>query len=187
MATTGQTASSLGLGEKDWPPSPVSEADLARGMLLLRASNMNVVRLQLAMERRDRRLAMEALDGLVALDGELSGLIGDMPPPGAEYSALARRLDDQKVALASEKLVFAAGRAGPALARASSAPAYTEIPSPPAPEEAEFFAEEDEKPARGARWIALAATILLLLALGAAGAYYALGIDGVTKIVEAWR
>src|SRR3546814_5591924 len=96
MATTEQSAGTPSYNGLDWAARPASESDLARGMLLLRASNMNVMRLQLAMERSDRRLAMEELDCLVALDGEIKGFIEDMPPADAALHEMTRRIDAQK-------------------------------------------------------------------------------------------
>ena len=40
---------------------------LAEGLMLVRASTLKMIRLQLAMERHDRRAAIEAVDDLVAL------------------------------------------------------------------------------------------------------------------------
>src|SRR3546814_5011313 len=128
MATTEQSAGTPSYNGLDWAARPASESDLARGMLLLRASNMNVMRLQLAMERSDRRLAMEALDCLVALDGEIKGFIEDMPPADAALHDLTRRIDAQNAVLASEQLVFAAGRVGTGLRHRGDA-----APAPPPP------------------------------------------------------
>src|SRR3546814_13200218 len=113
MATTEQSAGTPSYNGLDWAARPASESDLARGMLLLRASNMNVMRLQLAMERSDRRLAMEALDCLVALDGEIKGFIEDMPPADAAPHEMTRRTASQNAVPAPEKLVFPARRVRP--------------------------------------------------------------------------
>lgn len=191
MATTGQYANPLDFREPNWLGQPVSGTDLAKGLLLLRASNMNVIRLQLAMERSDRRIAMEALDGLVALDREIRGFMEEMPPPDPEFSAMARRIDDQKMAIASEKLIFAAGRRGPAIASGTEARMRLEpvaeanvgrslnrsaTPFEPAPETGPCEYHADEEPARRIPWAAILAALLVLL-LGAVAAIFGFGIE----------
>ena len=59
-------------------PSIGSE-ELAEGLMLVRASTLKIVRLQLAMERQDRRVALEAVDDLVALDRLLRDYLADVP------------------------------------------------------------------------------------------------------------
>jgi hypothetical protein len=195
MATTGQIAESLAFREPGWSDQPASVTDLARGLMLLRASNMNVIRLQLAMERSDRRTAMEALDGLVALDREIGGFIGE--PPDPELSAMARRLDGQKTVIASEKLIFAAGKRGPTIAPGSkvAAPA-TPAEIEPGPEEiaayadpnAGFYADEEAAPRR--LWRALGVALLLIVVIGLAAVLYLSStnqlpsVDDLARIME---
>lgn len=195
MATTGQIAESLDFHEPGWSDQPASVTDLARGLMLLRASNMNVIRLQLAMERSDRRTAMEALDGLVALDREIGGFIGE--PPDPELSAMARRLDGQKTVIASEKLIFAAGKRGPTIAPGSR------VPSPPAPAEVEPGPEEiaayaapyieeypNEEAAPRRAWRVLGLAVLLIVAIGMATTLYLSitnqlpSLDDLARIME---
>ncbi|MGS1018317.1 hypothetical protein [Allosphingosinicella humi] len=177
MATTGQIAESLAFREPGWSDQPASVTDLARGLMLLRASNMNVIRLQLAMERSDRRTAMEALDDLVALDREIGGFIGE--PPDPELSEMARHLDSQKTVIASEKLVFAAGKRGPIIAPGSQVPPpATPAEIEPGPEEiaayadpmAGLYADEEAVPRR--TWRILGILFLTFVALGLAAALY---------------
>lgn len=94
----------------------VSANDLARGMILLRASNMNVMRLQLAVERHDRKSAMAAMDDLVGIDRELDRFIGSMPGAAADYAAVSDELDRHKQSVVSERVVMARGKVGPAVA-----------------------------------------------------------------------
>jgi hypothetical protein len=124
---------------------------------------------------------MEALDGLVALDGELKGFIDDMPPNDRAFSEMTRRLDAQKAVLASEKLVFAAGRSGPSIDR----PRQIGSASPSlGPEEARtldlepewipaHLLEEEADAGRGRRFAWIAAAILLLILVGTAALYVA--------------
>ena len=168
MATTEQRVTSPGM--RDRINGAVSSGELARGLMLLRASNMNVIRLQLAMEHRDRRQAMEALDGLVALDGEIRDFIGDIPPHDAASAALARSIDAQKSAIASEKFMLAAGKSGPAIAPQ---------PVPAAPEVPDFIGEavpDEVVPAPRYRRAALAVILFFLLAIALVATLSATGV-----------
>lgn len=192
MATIGPEASIPRLRKTDWPGEPaslpVSRQELARSMTLLRASNLGVVRFQLAMERQDKRQAMEALDGLVALDGEIRELVDTMPAE-EPLREMTRRIDDQRSAIASEKFVLAAGRAGPALAR-NADPAPASEPASLLDEVSEDW-EADEKAGEETEHRRTAALILALLflvaAIGAATLHWA-GIDGGTlpERLQAW-
>jgi len=117
---------------------PASRADLAIGLQLLRVSNLKTARLHLAMLRRDRRQALEALDGLVQLDGEIAILVDDMPPPDhsvRDLDAIGRWIEDQKRILASEKLTLISGADGPGMRSAPAPLADTGKPEPePGPE-----------------------------------------------------
>ena len=87
-----------------------SKADLAIGMQLLRASNMKAVRLQLALMKRDREMAMEAVDSLIELDGQIASFIRDMPPEEVamrELREISQWIDAEKRAIAAEKQILA--------------------------------------------------------------------------------
>jgi len=86
---------------------------LARGLLLVRASTASMVRLQLAMERCDRRVAIESLDDLMLLDRRIGDLVGALATD--DWSADVEALDHRQRALAVERLVLAAGTSGPNL------------------------------------------------------------------------
>lgn len=118
--------------------APASRADLAIGLQLLRVSNLKTARLHLAMLRGDRRQALEALDGLFQLDGEIGILVDDMPPPDhsvRDLDAIGRWIEDQKRVLASEKLTLVSGADGPGMrsARAPLADAGAPEPEPANP------------------------------------------------------
>jgi hypothetical protein len=51
--------------------APMGNNDLAEGLMLLRATTLKIIRLQLAMDRQDRRVAFESVDDLVMLDRQL--------------------------------------------------------------------------------------------------------------------
>ncbi len=89
------------------PKSGIGQAELAEGLMLVRASTLKMLRLQLAMERRDRRFAIETVDELVALDRCLSDCLAAVPL-AADQAGLAMELDDERAALNREKLTLAA-------------------------------------------------------------------------------
>src|SRR3982750_151855 len=64
---------------RDAAPALVGSDELAEGLMLVRASTLKMIRFQLAMERRDRRVALEAVDDLVALDRRLEDYLADVP------------------------------------------------------------------------------------------------------------
>lgn len=87
--------------------SGITSDELAEGLMLVRASTLKVIRLQLAMERRDRRVAIEAIDDLVALDRHLETFLARIPPfPGQQ--ALEEKLHSERSALNREKLTLGA-------------------------------------------------------------------------------
>ena len=117
---------------------------VAEGLQLTRASTIALTRLQLALAGGDRRQAMAAIDRLHVLDGEIEHLVerlpssadnaetpGDeaapdrgVPADGAEpgddlLASLGKHLNDQKLALAFEKLALASGISGPDLISAA--------------------------------------------------------------------
>src|SRR5258705_5735964 len=83
----------------------IGSEELAEGLMLVRASTLKIVRLQLAMERQDRRVALEAVDDLVALDRLLRDYLADVPPP-AEPLLLRATLYDPRAMLHLEKLAL---------------------------------------------------------------------------------
>lgn len=87
----------------------VGADELTQGLLLVRASAIKVVRLQLAMERRDRRVALEAVDDLVILDRKIEDFLSGMPGSSQSLSALEAELEAQRQALTREKFTLAAG------------------------------------------------------------------------------
>lgn len=128
MAIDGALKSRFDTGQLDME-APVSRADLAIGMQLLRASNMKALRLQLALIKRDRASAMDAVDGLVELDAEIASFVADMPPADVcmrEMGEISHWIDEQKRAIASEKLVLGCLAEGPGVQQSrrtlSSAP-----------------------------------------------------------------
>ena len=168
---------------------PVSGEALAEGLMLVRASTLKVIRLQLAMERHDRRGALEAVDDLVELDRKLQHYLGDAPALFGQ-ERLREELDREQAALQREKLALAAE----VIRRPE--PTVVSFPTPePAPEaiaEEPFPAiewEEDE-PRRRELW--KWAVALLVLAGAGAGAMFVPGASelaatAVQTTIEAMR
>jgi len=75
--------------------------------MLVRASTLKMIRLQLAMERNDRRVAVEAVDDLVALDRRLRDYL-DGVPAADEQLLFRRALEADRERLNHEKLTLAA-------------------------------------------------------------------------------
>ncbi|PSJ37946.1 hypothetical protein [Allosphingosinicella deserti] len=82
---------------------------LARGLMLMRASNLSVVRLQLAVERRDRACVLERIDDLAALDRKLRALVHELPVSAPGLDPIERALEEQSDILAREKLALVSG------------------------------------------------------------------------------
>lgn len=87
---------------------PAGSHELAEGLMLLRASTLKIIRLQLALQREDRHVALEAVDDLVALDGRLQDYLEGVPAIG-EQLMLRAELNSERAALNVEKLSLAAG------------------------------------------------------------------------------
>jgi hypothetical protein len=167
---------------------PTGSSEHAEGLMLLRASTLKIIRLQLAMERHDRRLAIEAMDDLVALDRRLQDYLAAVPATG-EQLMFQRELDCERAALNAEKLTLAAE----VLRRPTNAANPNEA-DPIAPAE-ELHQDDDwlgprnlqfepAEPARRSRWW----LALPILALGlAAGAYLASVPDAAALLAEIGR
>jgi len=167
--------------------APGTSEELAEGLMLLRASTLKVIRLQLAIERQDRRVAMEAMDDLVALDDELQKCLATMPSP-ADLAGLQDALAVERSSLDREKL----GLAAEVISGRSRAQAALVEPEPhtmepealvPAPSyDWQRFRYEDDEPTSSPRgWLWAGAVILILSALVAAA--YMLGY---LEIIREW-
>lgn len=168
----------------------VMAADLARGLTFLRASNMQVMRLQLATEQHDRRGMMAAIDELVGLDRELGRFIDSIPD--CALATVARELDAQKRDVMAQRTILARGKSGPSLNPVPEPEVAAELPelvletpasSPASWHEADAWEDEPEAPARRWRWLVAA-----VLVVGAALAFFAV-INGVSvqSILSWWE
>ena len=159
------------------PPSIGSE-ELAEGLMLVRASTLKIVRLQLAMERQDRRVALEAVDDLVALDRLLQDYLADVPA-AAEQVLLRDALDDERAMLNREKLALASGvvRRDPPLPIVA-APVAVE-PEVISWDGFDFTPVEERRPHRALLWFAL---VLAILAAAAGAAWMVMGPDALVAL-----
>ena len=139
--------------------------------MLVRASTLKMIRLQLAMERRDRRVALEEVDGLLAIDRRLQTYLGEI-----ERSPFSRELEDERDALNREKLTLGAEVIRREIEPPAPEPHVEAVPVAPVVEAPnpelwgtfEFAAAEAAKTRRGIRWLAL---VLVLLSAMAGTAY----------------
>lgn len=100
------------------PAQDNSSNELALGLQLMRASSITASRLQLALARRDRRVAMAALDTLAAVDAEVELLVDRLSGRGAstpELTAIGAWLAEEKKAASAERLNLACDFSGPGL------------------------------------------------------------------------
>lgn len=169
--------------------APGDGRELATGLMLMRASTLKVIRLQLAIERRDRRAVLEAVDALVELDTRLHECLTSVPAVG-EQASLRRSLEAERSTLNREKLALVSGVTGKAerscfaFEDADPAPAYLahHVAAPP-----DAIAELPEiapveRSHRSYAWVAL---LLITISVCAGEAYLFGTPDAVTRIVSA--
>lgn len=190
-----------GRREADDPRLHDLAREVSRGLQLSRGTALSLTRLQLAIRSGDRQQALAALDRLHTLDAELEHLVEGLPgaeapdepqaaPADAEFdAALARHVEEQKLALAFEKLALVSQISGPDVASPaapefgpSRAAGWDEAdpnahpPGPDASADAPPLSDWPNLPdVRPTVWraplvwmIALAVTLLATIALGAA-------------------
>lgn len=170
--------------------------DVGRGLQLSRSSALALTRLQLALKTGDQRQALDALDRLHAVDSELEQLVEGLPRPPLDGesaaapdgpapeslpdAALARQLEHQKRALASERLALASGVSGPDLVSQplpDFGPSRARAEPEPAPprhrgrvaSDWSYFAADRPRDWRGEPlwFVALLLAIVAMIALGA--------------------
>jgi hypothetical protein len=164
---------------------PVGSEALAEGLMLVRASTLKVIRLQLAMERNDRRGALEAVDDLVELDRRLQHYLGDAPAFFGQ-ERMRDELDREQAALQREKLTLAAEVIRRPEPTVVSFPTPEPVETAPEPEETTWVEWEEEPPRRRAwKWV-VAGLVLIAGAIG--GAAFVPGAqERVMTAIEAVR
>ena len=155
--------------------APIGSDELAEGLMLVRASTLKMIRLQLAMERRDRRVALETVDDLVALDRKLEDYLGQVPSAPLMFR---HELEAERTVLNREKLTLAAevihGRATPAEQEPEPEPAA-------ATDQLQDF-EFQTEPQRQVSWWLVA--VLLLVSAVAGSAYWFAPPDMLNQLAE---
>jgi len=154
--------------------------------MLVRASTLKMIRLQLAMERHDRRVALEEVDDLLAIDRRLQDYLDEVP---ALQTTLMDELESERAALNREKLTLAAGvirREAPTLepglgAEEVPTPIDLEAPDPEIWGSFEFAEADSERQQRGIRWLTLALILLSVIA----GTAYVLATPDVLSSLAA--
>jgi len=167
--------------ERDLAPPFVGSEELAEGLMLVRASALKVVRLQLAMERQDRRVALEAVDDLVAIDRRLRDFLADVPA-AAEQLLFRTELDAERNKLNHEKLALVAE----VVRREPSDPELINSVEPDLPEtiawqDFDFIPDDERRPHRVILWFAI---VLALLAVAAGAAWMLAGPDALAAMVR---
>lgn len=140
--------------------------ELAEGLMLFRAGTLRMIRLQLAMEQHDRRVALETVDDLVALDLQLQDYLAHLPEPVAPE--LMHDLEDERAALNREKLALAAG----VIRREAAPPVAEPIAVTEAWGSRDFAGAEERRQRRGL--LRLVAGLIVVSAL--AGATFVTGV-----------
>jgi hypothetical protein len=170
-------------------PTAVGGGELAEGLMLLNASTLKIIRLQLAIERHDRQVALGAVDDLVALDRKLQDYL-ERVPASPELSLFRRELDVERAALNQEKLTLAAE----VLRRPADTFAEREFSAAPAPHaeaEDDWLASADvqgEPAAPRGRWLLaiLAIAVVALIGIGAAVWFAPSDVAAWLATAEAW-
>lgn len=134
---------------------------------LARASQLTLLRLQLALHKSNHRVAMQALDDLLDIDAEMEGLAatlgGVAAHPTSEGDAtLAGFIGLQKAAITAEKHALTGGNLRGAAPVA--APVHDDAIAA-----ADFPAQEDEESddrTRSRRWMIVLAAAIIVTVLG---------------------
>ncbi len=141
------------------PPRPD-----ALDLTYVRASGLAQMRLQLAVLSGNRRGALREIDRLVEIDRELEALTVQGRHSGLPGARLVAQLDEQRQAIATEKLALMAAIEFPRVAPAERAADETVIP-----DEGELAVVEDA--AFGRRLLYGLAGLLAVIAFGTALAF----------------
>ncbi|HWW66228.1 MAG TPA: hypothetical protein VNZ43_15845 [Sphingomonadaceae bacterium] len=145
---------------------------LRTGLELTRASQLTLLRLQLALYKSNRRTAMQALDTLLDIDAEMEDLAATLTnapmPRVADEATLPGFIGRQRAAIAIEKHALTGGQGQNDVRSLAIAPADdwtgdagVSAQPPLAEEEAE---SEESAPRR--RWVRVLAAVTVIVAIG---------------------
>jgi len=205
MASQVSTTDPIPDGPAGGNQAPVPSEELIAGIQLLRAANLQTVRLQLALSRQERRSAMESLDRLADMDRELERFLVGLEPAAPALDEINRLVAMQKSALANEKVALMAEISGPRLSSARPLPSLTDAIGPP--DEAPGPEPVKEEPPKiiaatadgamrmpmlraepdGSRWTTFAAVTILLILAVAGGAAAWLAYAQPERAAELWQ
>ncbi|WP_395334658.1 hypothetical protein [Novosphingobium sp. BL-8H] len=90
--------------------------DIHLGLQICRANSLSLTRLQLALRKGDRRSVLEAMDRLHDLDAQIGRLLQRLPISAnddLESQAIGRYIDEQRMAVAFERLALVSQVSGP--------------------------------------------------------------------------
>ena len=112
-------AAAFQFGQAEARARGVEPEELREALGLVQESVIKLLRFQLAMERRDRRVAMEVMDDVVLLERRLNAIVTRLPesPAAAAHPSHRADLDAARSLLAREKFTLAAGAPGAARSR----------------------------------------------------------------------
>ena len=138
-------------------PPPIDGEEFAAGLMLVRASTLKIIRLQLALERQDRRVALEEVDDLLAIDRHLQAYLA-----ASDSGLCQEQLNAERLLLNREKLTLAAGvlRRAPEPEVEEAGPAVEDWLGP-----ADFALEFEEPRRRRWGWLAFAFLLIAIVAL----------------------
>lgn len=179
--------------------APAGGDDLTEGLMLVRATSLKLIRLQLAMERQDRRAALETIDDLVDLDRHLQERLASLGTTSLG-AVLNSALEVERTTLNHEKLALMAGITGkrePLIANSSDEPngAVTDFQGsvsslqhhsrePDYQEAADAYRSYSSSQWRSGGW---AKWLLLCLALAVVGTIVAAFLLGRSTPSELWQ
>jgi len=150
---------------------------LRTGLELARASQLTMLRLQLALHKSNRRTAMQTLDDLLDIDAEMAGLaaaLTGVPAHLADGAALSDFIGHQRAAIAVEKHGLTGGQL-----RSEAQPMAIAAPVDQAPD-ADLLAQppltadvvEDDVRVGSRRWVHVLAVALVVTLIGLGLAAY---------------
>ena len=144
--------------------------DLDEALLLVQEGMLKMLRFQLALVRQDRRVAMQAIDGVISLERQLDDYVRSSCAAHSRSAASQATIEEDREALLREKFTLAAGhpRETGRAARPRDVPAPVESVAEPEPLlEPDLPECRNERPSRVPKLLCgLAAVAVVAAALG---------------------
>jgi len=144
--------------------------NIDEALLLVQEGMLKMLRFQLALVRQDRRVAMQAIDGVISLERQLDDYVRSSCAAQARSAASQAMIAEDRAALLREKFTLAAGhpREVRPAAEPSDAPGPVESAAEPEPAIEPNLSEcPDQRPSRVPKLLCgLAAVAVVAAALG---------------------